>query len=70
VDPLAAAFLIEAALDRALTAQDSALLDAGYGLSLDDVITRQDRLAALADILSRGLAVPTGDQNAPTRQHD
>lgn len=70
VDPLAAAFLIEAVLDRALTAQDSALLDAGYGLSLDDETTRQDRLAALADILSRGLAVPTGDQNAPTRQHD
>jgi TetR/AcrR family transcriptional regulator len=66
VDPLAAAFLIEAALDRALAAQDSALLDAGYGLSLDDATIRQDRLAALADILSRGLLAPghTGDAHA------
>ncbi|MBI5520724.1 MAG: TetR/AcrR family transcriptional regulator [Desulfovibrio sp.] len=69
VDPLAAAFLIEAALDRALTAQDSPLLDAGFGLSSNDESTRRARLAALADMLSRGLMPPTGDTNAP-RAHD
>jgi len=55
VDPQAASFLIEAALDRALTAQDSPLLDAGFGLSHDDETTRQARLSVLADILSQGL---------------
>jgi AcrR family transcriptional regulator len=54
-EPQAAAFLIEAALDRALTAQDSALLDAGFGLSSGDETTRQQRLAALADLLSQAL---------------
>lgn len=39
-DPQAAAFLIEAALDRALTAQDAPLLDAGFGLASDDEPTR------------------------------
>lgn len=58
-DPQAAAFLIEAALDRALTAQDSPLLDAGFGLSNDDENTRQQCLAALAGILSQGLLAPT-----------
>ena len=58
VDPLAAAFLMEAVLDRALTAQDSGLLDAGFGLSLDDETIRQSRLTALADILSQGLLAP------------
>jgi AcrR family transcriptional regulator len=55
VDPVAAAFLIEAALNRALTAQDSPLLDAGFGLCGDDETKRRRGLAALADILSRGL---------------
>lgn len=65
VDPQAAAFLIEAALDRALTAQDSTILDAGFGLCDDDETIRQARLAALADILSRGLLpAPRGDANA------
>ncbi len=57
-DPQAAAFLIEAALDRALTAQDAPLLDAGFGLSSGDEFQRQQRLAALADILSQGLLAP------------
>jgi len=65
IDPQAAAFLIEAALDRALTAQDSPLLDAGFGLSQDDDETRQNRLAALADILSQGLLVPAHKGDAP-----
>lgn len=66
VDPLAAAFLIEAALDRALTAQDAPLLDAGFGLCHPDESHRQQRLAALADILSHGLLkhAPKGDANA------
>lgn len=56
VDPRAAAFLIEAVLDRALAAQDSPLLDAGLGLAGDDETLREQRLAALAELLCRGLA--------------
>jgi len=56
VDPAAAAFLIESALDRALTAQDSPLLDAGFGLADADETTRHGALAALADLLCQGLA--------------
>jgi AcrR family transcriptional regulator len=58
VDPQAAAFLMEAVLDRALTAQDSPLLDAGFGLSANDEHQRQHGLTALADILSQGLTAP------------
>lgn len=65
VDPQAAAFLIEAVLDRALTAQDSPLLDAGFGLGADDESTRQSRFAALADILGQGLAVPARKGDTP-----
>jgi AcrR family transcriptional regulator len=64
VPPLAAAFLMEAALDRALTAQDSELLDAGFGLSRDDETTRRERLVALADILSQGLMAPAAKGDA------
>jgi len=66
VDPLAAAFLMEAVLDRALTAQDSALLDAGFGLASDDEPTRQRGLTALADLMCRGLAAAAhkGDDHA------
>lgn len=64
LDPLAAAFLVEAALDRALAAQDQPLLDAGLGLCSPDEATRQARLDALADILSRGLCAPA-HQGAP-----
>jgi len=67
VDPQAAAFLIEAVLDRALSAQDSALLDAGFGLSSEDETTRRRGLLALADLLSRSLCAPAGkgaDSNA------
>ncbi|OIO03038.1 MAG: hypothetical protein AUJ49_05185 [Desulfovibrionaceae bacterium CG1_02_65_16] len=56
VQPAAAAFLIESVLDRALTAQDSPLLDAGFGLAADNEPTRQRALAALAELLCRGLA--------------
>ncbi|MDR3640156.1 MAG: TetR/AcrR family transcriptional regulator [Humidesulfovibrio sp.] len=58
LDPHAAAFFMEAVLDRALTAQDSTLLDAGFGLASDDATTRQRGLTALADLMCRGLAVP------------
>ncbi len=58
VDPAAAAFLIETMLDRALTAQDCSLLDAGLGLASDDDPTRRRALIALADLICRGLAVP------------
>lgn len=65
VDATAAAFLIESTLDRALSAQDSPLLDAGLGLASDDEPTRRRALAALADLICRGLAVPQpeGDPN-------
>lgn len=56
LDPRAAAFLIEAVLDRALAAQDSPLLDAGLGLAGDDEPLREQRLAELAELLCRGLA--------------
>ncbi len=65
LDPQAAAFLIEATLDRALTAQDSPLLDAGFGLSHADETTRQRGLSALADILSQGLMVPAQQGDIP-----
>jgi len=65
LDPQAAAFLIEATLDRALTAQDSPLLDAGFGLSDADETTRQRSLTALADLLSQGLAVPARKGDIP-----
>ena len=55
-DPHAAAFLIEAALDRALSAQESPLLDAGLGLSGADDAVRQKRLTELAELVCRGLA--------------
>lgn len=61
VDAQAAAFLIEAALERALAAQDSELLDAGFGLASTNETTRRERLAALADMLSRGLLAPQGE---------
>jgi len=54
-DPALAAFVIEAALDRALSAQDSPVLDAGLGLSADPV-TRQARLDALAEALCLGFS--------------
>jgi AcrR family transcriptional regulator len=56
VDPRAAAFIIEAVLDRALAAQDSPILDAGLGLSGDDQTIRTQRLDALAELVCRGLA--------------
>jgi TetR/AcrR family transcriptional regulator len=56
VDPQAAAFLLEAVLDRALTAQDSALLDAGFGLASNDATTRQHGLTALVDLICQGLS--------------
>lgn len=58
LDAVAAAFLIEAALERALAAQDSALLDAGFGLASPDETLRRERLCALADMLSQGLCAP------------
>jgi TetR/AcrR family transcriptional regulator len=70
LDPAVAAFVIEATLDRALTAQDSPLLDAGLGLAASDPATRQARLDAIADALCRGfsiLSAPSiaqGDANA------
>lgn len=67
LDPHTAAFLIEAALDRALCAQDSPLLDAGHGLASNDQPLRAARLAALADTLSRGFC-PPALQNADTKQ--
>jgi TetR/AcrR family transcriptional regulator len=68
LDPATAAFVIEATLDRAITAQDSPVLDAGLGLSADPN-TRQACLSALADALCLGLSVHpapsrvTGDTN-------
>lgn len=70
LDPQAAAFLIEAALDRALCAQDSPLLDAGHGLSSDDQTLRAARLAALADTLSRGLCPPATPHTDQTETGD
>jgi len=58
LDPAIAAFVIEATLDRALTAQDSPALDAGLGLSSDPG-TRQARLDALAEALCQGFSVPS-----------
>ncbi|MBU1040472.1 MAG: TetR/AcrR family transcriptional regulator [Proteobacteria bacterium] len=66
LDPATAAFIIEATLDRALTAQDSPVLDAGLGLS-SDPHTRQARLDALAEALCQGFSIPEahkGDCNA------
>jgi AcrR family transcriptional regulator len=66
LDPATAAFVIEATLDRALTAQDSPVLDAGLGLS-SDPHTRQARLDALAEVLCQGFSAPEaieGDCNA------
>ena len=66
LDPATAAFVIEATLDRALTAQDSPVLDAGLGLS-SDPLTRQACLDALADALCQGFsasAAHKGDCNA------
>jgi TetR/AcrR family transcriptional regulator len=66
LDPAIAAFIIEAALDRALTAQASPLLDAGLGLA-SDPNTRQARLDAIADALCQGFSTPgaaKGDTNA------
>jgi len=56
LDPAVAAFIIEAALDRALTAQDSPLLDAGLGLASAEPATRQARLDAIADALCHGFS--------------
>ena len=56
LDPTTAAFIIEATLDRALTAQLSPVLDAGLGLSSDPA-TRQDRLDALAEALCLGFSI-------------
>jgi AcrR family transcriptional regulator len=58
LDPALAAFVIEAALDRALTAQDSPVLDAGLGFSADHD-TRQARLDALAEALCLGFSLST-----------
>ncbi|MDQ7833933.1 MAG: TetR/AcrR family transcriptional regulator [Humidesulfovibrio sp.] len=55
LDPALAAFVIEATLDRALSAQDSSVLDAGLGLSAD-ADTRQARLDALAEALCLGFS--------------
>jgi len=69
LDPSIAAFIIEATLDRALSAQDSPLLDAGLGLSTDPP-TRQARLDAIVDALCQGFSaslapdVSKGDTNA------
>ncbi len=69
LDPATAAFIIEATLDRALTAQDSPVLDAGLGLSSGPA-TRQARLDALAKALCQGftvhpaLHIAQGDKNA------
>ncbi|PKN09861.1 MAG: TetR/AcrR family transcriptional regulator [Deltaproteobacteria bacterium HGW-Deltaproteobacteria-8] len=69
LNPAIAAFVIEATLDRALTAQGSPLLDAGLGLS-SDPNTRQARLDALAEALCQGFSVRSvpsiakGDVNA------
>jgi AcrR family transcriptional regulator len=66
LDPALAAFVIEAALDRAITAQDSPVLDAGLGLSADPD-TRQARLDALAEALCLGFsqsAAVEGDTDA------
>lgn len=71
LDPLAAAFVIEACLDRTLAAQDQPLLDAGFGLAHSDHDTandntRQARLDAIVDILRLGLLAPPtqGDPHA------
>lgn len=55
LDPAVAAFIIEAALDRALAAQGSPLLDAGLGLSGGE---REARLQALTQALCAGFCAP------------
>lgn len=59
LDPPTAAFALEAALDRALTAQDQPIVDGGLGLSSSDETIRLARLDALADLLSHGLSAST-----------
>ncbi len=67
LDPAVAAFIIEATLDRALTAQDSPLLDAGLGLS-SDLDTRQARLDDIVDALCQGFSA-TSAQHAKGDPH-
>lgn len=59
IDADAAAFALEAVLDRALTAQDLPVVDCGLGLSSPDESARLGRLDELALILSRGLSAST-----------